>query len=159
MTKNNKPEEITPPLTLEEALQQLSESQGVVILLEKDKKDLTDALAIADQKLVASEEKYQALVAEKDTLETINMDLQGSIEKLSEELDGKKETGNLPGTAKQAILSTPSDTFEIDGTRYKFICPVFTFKGQRLVAADLINNTDALMTLVTAGVGFIQKVK
>lgn len=109
----------------------------------------------AEARISESEERH-ALREENSKLRTINDDLTAKIEYLSDELDKRKNPGevlNEARTKEKAVL--PSNTFEVYGVTKKFISPVFTYKGNRLVAAEAMNNQELLKELVDAKCGSI----
>jgi len=54
---------------------------------------------------------------------------------------------------KPAII--PTESFEVDGVKYKFISPSFSFEKKKFKSANAILDADLLARLVARGVGFI----
>lgn len=123
--------------------------------------------------LAGANEKVQALTAERDALNKENEVLTKERDELREEnelltavndeLQTKVEELSSPKTIKEAIekksekLTVPTDSFEVDGVKYKFISPVFVHKKTRVVAADALNNEELLKELVQMGSTLIAK--
>lgn len=104
---------------------------------------------------IAEAEQLNNLKAEYETLRSVNDALIAKLEELQEvkrPVDLAKEIAHK----KAAIL--PKDTFEVEGVRYMFVSPSFVFNKEKIIAADVINDTAKLAELVAAKVGTIKKV-
>ncbi len=96
------------------------------------------------------------LEAENEVLNNVNKELTLKIEELSNPKT-IAEAGNR--AAEKRTPAMPVEQFEVGGNAYKFVCPVFMFKKNRVVAAEAIHNESLLAELVAAKVGAISLVK
>jgi predicted nuclease with TOPRIM domain len=142
--------------------------------LQAELNDAMKSLASANEKIAALEEEsklkdseaddlrntIESLKADNANLDKVNDALNDKVEELTDELNMRKNPGELLAEAKKrerAIL--PTAVFEVNGIKKKFISPVFKFKGERIVAVEAINNPELLERLVDAGCGSIVDVK
>jgi predicted nuclease with TOPRIM domain len=140
-------------MELNDAMKSLASANEKIASLEKESK-LKDAEADDLRNTIES------LKADNANLDKVNDALNDKVEELTDELNMRKNPGELLAEAKKrerAVL--PTDVFEVRGSKKKFISPVFKFKGERIVAAEAINNPELLERLVDAGCGSIVDVK
>lgn len=96
------------------------------------------------------------LESEIEVVDEVNKELTANIEQLTSAKSS--DLGNAGEKAQAAAKPViPSESFEVNGTRYKFIAPVFIYGGKRIEAAKAINDTALLSELVAKGVGVITK--
>ena len=136
----------------------LMENTSLKSALEKFAKDLeasqNDTKIQAEARMKEAE-GMRVLQSENETITKINDELVAKIEELSA-VKGPVDLAKKANEVK--TVSTPKESFEVDGVKYKFIAPVFMFKKERIVAADVINDSAKLAELVAAKLGTIQKV-
>jgi hypothetical protein len=119
-----------------------------------------------------------SIIMDDKTLEQLqqeNAELNGKLQDAKTELELTKEV-NVALTAKVEELSAkvclgsaaeqaqadekpvlPTESFEVDGAKYKFTTPVFVFDGKKVLASQAINDTAILSQLVAKGSGVITK--
>jgi hypothetical protein len=118
-----------------------------------------------ETKMEFNQENFDKLIAdlatataENETLSKVNDGLVLKIEELTAVKDVKTQDDLAKKVTEFKKVSAPDATFEVEGVKYKFISPVFTFKNERIIAADVLNDTEKLAELVAAKVGTIKKV-
>lgn len=98
--------------------------------------------------------KVSELETELDATKQVNDGLTAKIEELSSSKT-LGEAGEKAQSQPKPVL--PTDSFEVNGAKYKFIAPVFVYGGKRIEAQKAINDTDLLSELVSKGIGVIVK--
>jgi uncharacterized coiled-coil protein SlyX len=93
----------------------------------------------------------EELKAHIEELESMNEALQNEVDFLTQKLNSV--------TTKSASVRSVSATaaeFGLDGTRYAFTCGKFWYRGQKLQAADILENESLLRSLVEEFPGLVQ---
>jgi hypothetical protein len=98
--------------------------------------------------------KLQDAETELEMTKEVNAELTAKVEELSAKV-------SLGAAAEQAQAEEkpvlPTETFEVDGAKYKFTTPVFVFDGKKVLASQAINDADILSQLVAKGSGVVTK--
>jgi DNA repair exonuclease SbcCD ATPase subunit len=144
----------------------LKKAEERIVQLEQELTSVNEALASTKQlvedptgAVKSLEEKTENLSKENNDLVAVNESLNAQVEALSKKIEKKKTVADVIKEVKEkSTPKLPTEPFEVGGEKYRFISRVFMYKGQRIVAADAMNNQDILEDLVAAKVGAIVKV-
>jgi predicted nuclease with TOPRIM domain len=94
----------------------------------------------------------QSLKEEVETVTAVNDELQLKVEELSTIAPSEP---TAKSSESKPVL--PTSTFEVHGETYRFISPVFMYKGQRFTAEAALQDYCLLAQLVDAQSGCIIK--
>lgn len=94
------------------------------------------------------------LATELELTKEVNAELTATIEELSSR-QTLGEAGAKAQVDEKPVL--PTETFDVDGKKFKFIAPAFIYGGKRVLASQAINDTALLSELVAKGIGVITK--
>jgi predicted nuclease with TOPRIM domain len=140
--------------------------------LQQENAELTGKLQDAEAELELTKEANAVLTAK---LQQGTTDLNGKLQDMETELESTKEINeeltakveelsakvSLGAAAEQAQAEEkpvlPTETFEVDGAKYRFTTPVFVFDGKKVLASQAMNDTAILSQLVAKGSGVITK--
>lgn len=137
-------------LTLEELQAELEASQ-------KSAADNLELANLAEKKCEETAAMLATLQAENATLSKVNDELSIVIDTLTKQVESKKTVADAAKEiADKKVPPVPTSMFTVDGKSYVFICPVFMFRKQRVIAAEAINNQDLLNELAAAKIGAIK---
>ncbi len=133
---------------------------NLVIITDLENKALSfqEVIDKLQSDLKDSAEKFEIAVLEKGDLEANNQSLQETIEVLTSQLDASESRQEKSPDRTRKNHGIPSESFTVDDTSYRFICPVANFRGQQIIAGEAILDEKLLAELVAAGAGFIQPV-
>lgn len=119
------------------AVKKLTETQTEVAKLQEDKKELEATVTL--------------LKNENEALNAVNDELTAKVEELS------KPAAEAAKEAPEEKLEVPSTTFKVGKEEYRFVAPVFHYKGQRILAKNALSDAALLKELVDKKAGIIAK--
>lgn len=115
-----------------------------------DKKTFAPELQTEENKPLF--EYIAELESEVDTVNAVNEELSEKIDQLSSKKEDKVVDEKDQHRAKPVL---PTDSFEVNGKKYKFNTPVFMYKGNRIESVNAMKDTAMVTELVENGIGVI----
>jgi len=156
----------TTETTIEQRLEKLEKDQASLSksygeLLKKND-SLNSQLSRLNEAHEGIKAENQGLSESISSLNSANESLKRGLEHATREnqaLKSQMKDQNQDPAQPKPKPVTPTQVFEVEGEKYRFLVPVLRHKGQDLTAVDALNDEAILADLVAKDSGLIQRIE